>query len=189
MKQLSAILVMGFVAVAAPTSASAGGYIGLGVGANAKLHGDFSDHFTTTDTTAARITIGKRTGPLAIEGSFFGTQLNSVTARIAGAETSVVSAQVGLKYHFTLQSRLEAYIGGGLNKTWISDEDSDFMDEGFSGNGYSASVGLQYNLEAVLTRASIWLDYTHAQSTLTHASRAELDGGTRTLSIGLNLGF
>lgn len=173
----------------APASASAGGYIGLGFGANAKLHGDMADHFTTTDTTAGRITLGHRGGPLAIEGSIYGTQLNSTDARISGTETSAMSAEIGLKYFFNLQGRLEAYLGGGLNKTWIGDQNSDFMDGGYSGNGYSASVGLQYNLEAVLTRASIWLDYTHLQSSLTAASRPDLEGGTRTLSLGLSFGF
>jgi len=188
MKQLIGLVVVGLVALA-PGSAHAGGYIGFGMGANAKLHGDFVDHFDTTDATSARLTIGKRTGPLAIEGTFFGTELNSLTPRIAGGATSAVSAEVALKYFFNLQGRLEAYVGAGLNKTWITDENEDVMAEGFSGDGYSASLGLQYNLSALVAKASVWLDYTHAETTLTHASRAELNGGTRTLSVGLSFGF
>ncbi len=189
MKHLSALTVIGFIALAAPTAAHAGGYVGLGIGANAKLHGDFATHFNTADTSSGRIIIGHRTGPLAIEGSIYGTEVNSVTARVAGAETSVVAAEVALKYHFSLQGRLEAYVGAGLNQTWIADENADVMDDGFSGNGYSASVGLKYNLTAILGKAALWLDYTHTEATLNHANRAELSGGARMLSIGLSLGF
>lgn len=189
MKHLLGLFAVALIALAAPTSADAGGYIGLGIGTNAKLHGDLAAHFDSSDTSSARLTIGSRTGPLALEGSIYGTELRSVTARVAGSDTSMVSAEIGLKYYFNLQGRLEAYLGGGLNKSWINDENQAVMDEGFSGSGYSASVGLQYSLRAVLTQASVWLDYTHSEALLVHSSRADLEGGARTLSIGLSVGF
>ena len=190
MRHLSALIIIGFVALAAPASAHAGGYIGFGIGTSAKLHGNFADHFDASDSMSGRLTLGKRTGAIAIEGSIFNTDLRSVTQRVSGINTSLVSAEVALKYHFELQKRLEGYVRGGLSQTWIVEENQDFMsDTSHSGSGYSASVGLQYNLNAVLSKASIWLDYTHTQSTLTHSSRAELEGGTRTLSIGLQVGF
>lgn len=190
MKHLLLVACAATAFVVAPARSHAGGYIGLGIGTNAKLHGDFVQHFDSTDATSLRFTLGKRTGPLAIEGTIFGTELRSITGRITSPELSAVTAEVGLKYHFELSGRLEAYVRAGLNHTWLVEDNQDFMaEDALSGNGYSGSVGLQYNLSALLGTAAVWLDYTHAQTTLTQFERADLSGGTRTLSIGLSVGF
>lgn len=177
---LTALLVT-FLA-AAP--AFAGGYFSLGIGDDATLHGDLAQRFDTdSDTSHARLAIGQRTGPIAIEASMFGTGL-----RGANGDYRTVSLGVDVKYFHGLGGNFELFGKGGLNKTWLQGTD----DQGgeASGRGKLLGFGVQYRFTTgVLGEAAVWLDLSRQFVELSDDQTGTLDGAIDMMNIGLSVGL
>jgi hypothetical protein len=168
----------------APAPAAAGSYVGLGIGKDAPLTGDLGRTFHTDDSRHARLMIGKRFGQLAIEGVLFGTEFSP--QRGAG-EFHTLSLGVDAKYYFGLTLNLNAFLKGGLHRTWISAGPEDPLLDSYSGNGHAIGAGLEYRFAI----ASLWVDYTRQSFELQSLDRPDrpLDGGAKMLSVGISLGF
>jgi hypothetical protein len=178
------------VIAASAGAAHAGGYVAIGAGGDADLHGDLENHFTTEGASAGRLAIGQRFGPLAVEAVLFGTDLHGASGMTGpGNDYSTMSLGVDLKYHIPLVGGLEAYGRAGLNKTWVVDGFDTTMDLGYSGRGYNLGAGLQYGFRLLpLVEAAIWADYNHQVMTLHEQGRASLEGGADMLTLGVSLG-
>lgn len=168
----------------APASASAGSYVGLGIGKEAPLTGDLGQTFRTDDSRHARLMIGKRFGKLALEGVLFGTEF---APRNGAGEFNTLSLGVDAKYYFGLTLNFNAFLKGGLHRTWIQAGREDPLLDSYSGNGHAIGAGLEYRFAI----ASLWVDYTRQSFELQSLDRPDrpLDGGAKMLSIGLSLGF
>jgi hypothetical protein len=194
MQQLRNLVAVATAALAVGGLASvahAGGYVSLGIGADAQLSGDMAQHFSTQtdDSGSARIALGQRLGRFAIEVSLSGTDVESRTARANFERYSATTAGVTGKYYIPLSGRLEGFGKLGLDKTWLVGE-ADDPATSYSGRGYSLGGGLQYTIESILLgSASIWVDYTHQSYELRDVERPDIGGGAQLVTVGVSLGF
>jgi hypothetical protein len=179
----TAALVLGF-----SSTAFAGGYIAVGVGSDAEIEGDLAGMFDADGANNGRLSIGQRSGPLAIEASIFGTDLNSAAG--AGGEYSTLSLGVDVKYYVSLTGPIEGYARGGLNKTWIGADEGGDVGVDMEGRGYSVGAGLQYSFRLMpLGEAALWLDYTHQSVRLYDQALEQFDGNVKLLTVGLSIGL
>lgn len=190
MKQLCVALAT-IATLGASQYAHAGGYIAVGIGADASLSGDMAGHFTTDmdDGSSGRLAIGQRFGRLAVEAAIYGADIQSTTGLGGGASYSTVTLGVAGKYYIPVAGRLEAYGKVGLDKTYLVAGD-DARASGYSGRGHNLGAGLEFGFQAgILGRAAIWLDYTHQSFELRNDGMRDLDGGAQLLTLGVSLGF
>ncbi len=189
MKHLAAALAL--VALAGfGRAAHAGGYVSVGVGADAGLSGEVAQHFTTdTNGSSGRVALGQRLGRFAIEVDLYGSDLQGTTALAGQQSYSSMTAGVAARYYFPLTGHLEAYGKGGLDKTWLVGN-ADNPATSYSGRGYDLGGGLQYTINGLLLgELALWVDYTHQSFTLHDDQKRDLGGGAQMLSIGISVGF
>jgi len=134
----------------------------------------------------ARLSIGQRFDPLALEASLFGAgMVGRGDFAGEGREYDTVSLGVDLKYYFGLIGPLELYPKIGLNRTWLTGG-RDAID--YDGWGWDIGAGLQYSFDPV----AIFLDFTHQRTNLRSDNQAysrHLDGRLNMLSLGLAVSF
>ena len=170
------------------SAAHAGGYVSLGIGADAEIGGDLAGYFDGEGTSNGRLSVGQRNGPFAIEASLFGTDLNDVSG--SESDYSTLSLGVDVKYYVSLTGPIEGYGRGGLNKTWLVSDSAAPGTLDYEGRGYSLGVGLQYSFRWMpLGEAAIWLDYTHQAVTLHDPARESLEGSVQLLMVGATIGL
>lgn len=163
-----------------------GGYVSAGAGPGAGLSGNISSVFDTSDSMNARLSIGQRIEPLALEASLFGAgMVGRGEFAGEGREYDTVSLGVDLKYYLTLVGPLELYPKIGLNRTWLTGG-RDAID--YDGWGWDLGAGAQLSFE----RIGIWLDFTHQRTNLRSDNDVytrHLDGRLNMLSLGLAVSF
>jgi hypothetical protein len=176
-----------FLAASGGVAHADGGYVGLGAGPGAGLAGNISSAFDTEDSMNARLSLGQRLGPLALEASLFGAGLvgqNDFAGQ--GREYDTVSLGVDLKYFFgILATPLELYPKIGLNRTWLTGG-RDALD--YDGWGWDLGAGLQLSFEQI----GIFLDFTHQRTKLRSDNNVytrNLDGRLNLLSLGVSVYF
>ena len=177
-----------FLAASGGVAHADGGYVGLGAGPGAGLAGNISNAFDTEDSMNARLSLGQRLGPLALEASLFGAGLIGQNDDFAGRgrEYDTVSLGVDLKYFFgILATPLELYPKIGLNRTWLTGG-RDALD--YDGWGWDLGAGAQLSFD----RIGIWLDFTHQRTNLRSDNglyTRRLDGNLNLLALGVSVYF
>lgn len=166
------------VLLAAAAPAAAGPYLGLGVGTAPAL-GDQMPF--QPSSRSGRLELGQRLGPLAIEGAVAGFELVSARA----AEYRSVSLSGGGKLFFNLQGQLDAFVRGGVERTWLTSA-GDMTD--YSGDGVYYGGGAELRLALPVGATSLWIDYSRHQATLT-SGKAEVDGSSGMWTVGLSVGL
>lgn len=187
------ILVFTAIAAATPGVARGDGYfLGVGVGGDARLGAELAEQFTAEGEASGRIVLGKRMGPWAVEGAFFGTDVRS---RYSDVPYSTLSLGLDLRYFLPLTSRLELYVRAGLNKTWLKtwlaaapDSSGRASDAGYEGRGLDYGTGLQYAWRPGKLQFSIWLDFNKQFVRLHDAGRPSLDGELEMVTFGVSFG-
>lgn len=180
------------VALVAATSsvASAGGYVGIGIGTNAVSEG--SDRLLE-DGRSARLFAGYRFKPLrygaiSVEGSIsgYGVALQDSTPRPLDAYQFSAAG----RYNFPLGQNFEAYGRLGLQHTTVG---GDLAIYDTSGNGFLVGAGMAYLFNVGIgTGASVWVDYQINKTTL---SGERFQGASafsvteRQWALGVALGF
>lgn len=180
----SATLTLAVLGTLAAT-ASAGGYVGLGVSAGASMHGDLN-MYSADNESGGKLLLGQRFGRLAIEASLGGTDLHMV----GGAPTTHQAAALGvdLKYHFDLSGNLEAYVRGGLHRTWLGETAGEGA--ALDGRGHTLGGGLAYRLNlGFIGESSLWADYSHQEVSLLSDAGATAQGASRMITVGLSIGL
>jgi hypothetical protein len=153
---LAAILVAATVA-ATGTVASAGTYLGLGIGTAASPGGDIA--MTSSDgNRSGRLVLGTRFGHLSVEGAGSRYGLFRGNTPYDGTQMAVA-----LKYSLPLGNNFEAYGRGGLERTWLS---TDTSAADFAGNGWLLGGGFEYRMNLGVTAASVFVDYEHSDTDL-----------------------
>lgn len=157
---MRSLLAAALVAAAAST-ASAGPYLGLGIGTAASGHvgNDASSQMDDGNRSGKFIAgyrIGKVSiGTVSVEGS--ATRFSQMYRNAANDGTSLA---VAAKYSVPLGNNFEAFGRAGLQRSSLSTALGDL-----SGNGWLLSAGFEYRIEGVLSGASLFVDYTHNQAT------------------------
>ena len=181
------------IVLAASGTASAGGYVGVGFGSDASLTGDVGDHFDASGETAGKFFLGQRMGNIAVEASFFGTDMNGISsmATTTGPDAfSTSSLGIDVKYHFGLAGPIEGYVRGGVNKTWIAAAPGEETNLDYSGRGLNMGVGAQYRFGLFPGwDAGVFVDYNHQRLELRDSgARPDLNGAIDTLTFGFTIG-
>jgi hypothetical protein len=178
--------------VAASTGiASAGGYIGLGIGTAPAI--DMDGHDTANegirdaqpDGRSGRLLGGFRFGRFAIEGAVGGFD-----ARLPDGNYPYKAYQAQLSGKFTLP--LDDHFGAfgrlGLNKLWFNN-DAGRTDLDVSGSGVVVGAGFEYRFDAGLAGGSIFVEYQYSRADV---SGDVYDFGTthlRMWTLGATLSF
>jgi len=161
------------------STAVANTYIGLGIGTEAPITGQLGQMVSTDDSTHGRLILGSGFGPLALEGSLFGTGLEG--------DQSILALGVDLKYTIGIAGGFGVYLKGGLHRAYLQSENA-WLDQ-YEGNGYQYGVGAQYRFDLAVSSAALWLDYTRSRFELDDRDAAPLEGTGKLLTIGLSIGF
>jgi hypothetical protein len=168
-----------FVALLSST-ASAGTYLGLGIGTAPSM----SVSNSTQDTTEAsngrsgKLLVGFRLGRLSIEGAggrygMFLNHLDSTSTMLSAA----------LKFSLPLGNNFEVFGRGGLERTWLSSNSP----YDANGNGYLLGAGLEYRLDLAVVGGSVFVDYERTSTSLTNNEMAKFDSVTGVWSAGVTL--
>ncbi len=166
------LLVAGLMAIS--TTASAGVYVGLGVGTEPGIN----DEMARTAVPVGRSLRGLggiRFGRFSIEGALNG--FGVVVNRHANQDVFQLSAAA--KYNHPLGDGFEAFGRAGLERTWLNN---------FSGNGFLVGAGFEYRLDLLITNASLFVDYTIHHATLTD-TRGQVGETSRIWALGFTFGI
>jgi hypothetical protein len=157
-----AVLAMALVTVSSGV-ASAGMYIGLGIGTGPSLSTSNDDR-VEEDGRSARLMLGYRFGRISVEGAVTGYDM------AFGLQTSLYASEVRQgsisgKYNHPLADGFEAFGRIGYAKTWFSIKNDERFDA--SGTGIMLGAGIEYRLKLGLAGgASLWLDYQYSRAAL-----------------------
>jgi hypothetical protein len=163
--------------VASTTAASAGTYLGIGIGTSA----DGSVGMAETvegGGRSGRLVLGSRFGRLAVEGQAGRFDMLMATTTY---ETTQVGA--GLKVNVPLGNNFELFGKGGIQRTWLNSDEADGRYD-VAGNGWFLGGGIEYRLNLGVTAASIFLDYQHSSSDLTNDRMETFDGSMGMWTVG-----
>jgi hypothetical protein len=173
-------LVLATSLMAISTTASAGGYLGLGLGTQPGVN----DEMATTAPPVGRSLRGLggwRFGRFSIEGAVNGF---GVVANNHGDQT-VYQVSVAGKYSLPLGNHFEAFGRAGLERTWLNLGDDRYN---FTGNGFQVGAGFEYQLDIGISNASLFVDYTIHHATL-EDTRGQVDETSRIWALGFTVGF
>jgi Outer membrane protein beta-barrel domain len=166
--------------LAISTTATAGGYLGLGLGAQPGVN-DQMAMSTPPVGRSLRGLAGLRLGKLSLEGAINGFD---VIAR--GAERPLYQLSGALKLNLPLGDNFEAFGRAGLERTWLDVDDARYN---LTGDGFLAGGGFEYRLDAILASASLFVDYTVHHATLEDARNNKLDEISRIWALGFTIGI
>lgn len=164
-------LLVGAVLLATTTAASAGTFLGLGIGPDANVGGVTN---VESGGRSARLLGGYSfngldlpVGTLAIEASLTGQSLHF---RSTGGFFSTKELGLAAKYSYPLGYHFEAFGKLGVHHTWLTHEDNPYGTiYDTSGTGVMAGLGVEYRFSVGPIKAgSLFMDYTYY--------RANLDG-------------
>lgn len=162
--------------------ASAGGYIGLGVGTGPALGSDAGDDLFESIGRSGRLVIGSRFSRLSIEGALGGFDMNWANT----GKTDVYQGAVAGKLSLPLGDGFEAFGRLGVQRTWLS-TDRDETD--LAGNGMLVGGGIEYRFSAGIGAASLWLDYQYTSADLESSNGNTLELSARMWTLGISIGI
>jgi hypothetical protein len=188
-----AALAVAFLA-ATSSAATAGTYVGLGIGTNAVGVSTEGTNRLVEDGRSARLFAGYRFRPMrfgafAIEGALGGYGLGLLD-RTSVVEIDAYQLSVGGRFNLPLGSHFEAFGRLGLQHTSAGAENPIYNT---SGNGFLAGAGIAYLFNVGIgTGASVSIDY---QLNKTELSGERFQGATafdvteRQWTLGVAIGF
>lgn len=181
--RMKRVLLAAFLLAATAGTASAGGFVGLGLGTTPGIS---NDDDATADGRSARLEVGYSFTNFSIEGlasrfdllDKFGTRYSDTSLGIAGT------------YRVPLSDGFGAYGRLGYQHTGVSLKTAEGA--GASGSGILFGGGADFKLPLPATNLSIFVDYTIAHSSLRVDGEVDDEGHgltSRTWTLGAKLGF
>lgn len=147
--------------VASTSMASAGTYVGLGIGTASNGSGVRSDGTDVGSTDgferSGRLMLGTRLSKLSIEG-----QGSRYDMSLSTHSLQVTQLGIGLKLSIPLGNNFEAFGRGGLERTWLNHGTNNMLDA--AGNGWFLGGGFEYRLSLGVTAASLFVDYQRSST-------------------------
>lgn len=166
--------------LAISTTAFAGGYVGLALGTQPAINTSFEQTMAQPSGRSLRGLVGTRFGKVAVEGALNGF---GVLSRRGAAHTAY-QLSGALKLSLPLGNNFEGFARAGLERTWLNLDGVDL-----TGNGFLVGGGFEYRLDAILTSASVFVDYNVHRATLEAPGGAQVDETTRIWGLGLSVGI
>jgi len=173
------------VLTATASVASAGPYLGLGVGPAAGMSGGDNQYGPGSFEGAGRsyrLLGGYQLGRLAIEALIKGQDFAYNGSRFAGKELALAGV-----YHHPLGSGFEAYGKLGVHRTSLT-RDVDIRVYDVSGEGLLVGAGFALHLDALLASGSVFVDYTHHAADMS-GDRYAFEGGVGMWMLGFTFGL
>lgn len=174
-----ALLVATGLLALSTTTVSAGGYLGLALGSQPGVN-DQMESFAAPVGRSLRLLGGARFGNVSIEGGLngFGVLANNV-------ERNVYQLSAALKLNLPLGNNFEGFGRVGLERTWLNMDDTRYD---LRGDGFMVGAGFEYRLNAVISNASLFVDYTIHHATL-EDMRGKVDETSRIWGLGFTIGI
>ena len=167
--------------IASTPLASAGGYVGLGIGTAPAMTDDSAELNLAADGRSGRVLLGSRWGQISLEGA-----LGKFDVVSPGRQPfELYQGSVAGKASFPLGNGFEAFGRLGLQRTWLVNEIGSFDKEG---NGFLLGGGFEYSFDVAPTRLSMFIDYQYSSAKL-DGDRGRADVSSRMWTLGLTLGF
>ncbi len=175
-------LVTAALLVASTSVASAGTYLGLGVGPGANFNGD---ERIEDGGRSARLLGGYSFGRFSAEASITGQTL--FLNDNGGVTFDTRELALNAKFNLPLGSGFEVFGKAGLHHTWISADASDVYS--VDGNGLLVGAGFEYRVKTPVAAGSLWVDYTHYAGDLTGDVYAYRGAGVGMWMLGVSVGI
>jgi Outer membrane protein beta-barrel domain len=161
--------------------ASAGVYLGLGIGTNGF---DDSAHIFNTDGRAGRLFGGFRFpnlqyGAISVEAGIEGAGVFNGHSSVDRQPTASELFLAG-KYSFPISSDFDVFGRLGVQRTSLSD---------FAGSGYLAGAGVELHINTTVVSGSIFVDFTRTAQTLSGTGHDPFDSSVDRWMLGATVGF
>jgi hypothetical protein len=178
-------VVLAAVLLAASTSiASAGTYVGLGIGSAPSVSDSANDPYRS-DGRSGRLALGWRMGRFSVEGALSGFSYVQANSPGDGHYDSR-SGQIAGKFNYPLGDNFEAFGRVGLLRTQLTPTSTTGGD--VTGDGYTLGAGFEYRLNLGVAGGSLFVDYSRNQATFgTGASAVDQTGSMWTLGVNVSL--
>lgn len=165
--------------------ASAGGYLGLGIGTAPAVSTGIEGQVVSPDGRSARLMLGSRFGQFSVEGALGG--FDAVLSDSRGAIAyDVYQASIAGKLSLPLGNNFEAFGRVGLQKSWWTTERPELE---VGGSGLLFGAGFEYRIKTVAGQGSVFVDYQYSSAEL-KAERSTLgDTSMRMWTLGLTIGI
>jgi len=167
--------------------ASAGSYLGLGIGTKPAIS-DQKDRLET-EGRSGKFLLGTRWGNVSAEGAIGG-----YSVLVSSSDTFIplgdaYQASAALKMSLPFASGFEGFGRVGVHHTWInSDKDMNSV----SGNGFLIGAGFEYRLNLTVTQASLFVDYQYSKAKLEgdrFKDGMAFESSSRMWTLGLTVGI
>ena len=169
-----------FLVAASATAASAGTYVGLGIGSSASV-GSNTLAVTGDGGRSERFVLGESFGRLSIEGA--GTRFGARHRAIGYDDTTVALAA---RLTFPVSGPIAVFGRGGLERTWLSPGPQNMTS--YAGNGYLLGAGIEYDFHvSILGGGAIFADYERTDSTFQSAAGSPFDYNASMWTLGVTL--
>jgi hypothetical protein len=150
------------VALASMSSiASAGTYVGLGIGSEANGSATLANgNDTAMDgfDRSGRLMLGTRLSRISIEGQASRYELGFRDRNYQGTQAALL-----LKLSVPLGNNFELFGKGGVQRTWLTNEGTN-SDLDVAGSGLVFAGGFEYRLNLGVTAASVFVDYQRSSA-------------------------
>lgn len=167
MPTMKRAIVVGSVLLATTGAASAGTYLGLGIGPDANVNGisDIGSGGRSARLLGGYAFGGLKVGTLGLEASLTGQSLaynNNIRGTFDAKEIAIAA-----KYNYPLGYQFEVFGKLGVHHTWLTHANPGQFGDAYdrSGSGLLFGVGAEYRLSVGPVKAgSLFVDYTHFQA-------------------------
>lgn len=184
------VLLATVIVAATASAASAGTYVGLGIGTGPATSGDAQ---LGEDGRSLRAQLGYSFGKFAVEGMVNHANLDgSEWGYAAPGEMGWTNLGVAGKLNLPLGDRFEAFGRLGVQRTFLTiDNDPRFGSDSWAGNGLYGGGGFEYRINLGPAGGSIFVDYTISHASISSPEYMQEEYGltTRVWTLGATLSF
>lgn len=166
--------------MAISTTASAGVYLGLGVGTEPAANDEFT-RVATPSGRSVRGLLGIRFANVSVEGAINGFDVLSGLG-----DRTAYQASAAAKLSLPLADGFEVFGRGGLEHMQL-----DLGDERYNlaGNGFVLGGGFEYRFNTPVVSGSVFVDYNLHRDKLDDQRNNQVDATTRMWSLGVTIGL
>ncbi|HTL32566.1 MAG TPA: outer membrane beta-barrel protein [Kofleriaceae bacterium] len=184
------VLLAAMIVAATSTVASAGTYVGLGIGTAPATSGDAA---LDENGRSLRAQLGYSFGHFAVEGVVNHANLDGTPwGYTSPGDMSWTTLGVAAKYNIPLGDKFEGFGRLGVQRTFLSIEnDPKFGSDDWAGSGLFGGGGFEYKMNLIAAGASIFVDYTIAHETLSSPKYMQETYGltSRVWTLGATVSF